>query len=75
MKVRIIRLLRERKSATDCRAWDTFCIAQVKEHWWTSWEYIHEDNDKDDSVRVFDDADEVKDYIRNKYLDKLCKLK
>lgn len=71
MKVRIIRLIRERKSVTNCRAWDTYCIAQVKEHWWTSWEYIHDD----DSVRVFDNADEVKDYIRNKYLDKLCKLK
>lgn len=75
MKVRIIRLIKERKSATNCRVWDTFCIARVKEHWWTSWEYIHEDNDKDESIRVFDDADEVKDYIRNKYLDKLCKLK
>ena len=71
MKVRIIRLKRERKSATNCRAWDIYCIAQVKEHWWTSWEYIHDD----DPVRVFDNADEVKDYIRNKYLDKLCKLK
>lgn len=80
MDVRIKELVKEctRKSVTGFVCYETFYIAQVKKHWWTPWKYVCNDsiNEKGEhTIRVFDDADEVKNYIREKYLDKLCKLK
>ena len=81
MKVRIREALKERirQSVTGCISYDSYYIAEVKEHWWTAWEFVYTEGvnnyGEHTHIRLFESKDEVKDYIKEQYLNELCKVR
>lgn len=78
MKVRIRRISWPIVTQTGQHITDVNYIAQVKKHWWSRWKYITEDYEDPECKRFkplkpFRDISEVKKYLREQYLDRLCK--